>query len=189
MRERGETHVITDLQQIKALADPLRQRILGAFVAEPRTTKQVAMLLGQPPTKLYHHVDLLEKAGLIELVETRPKRGTTEKYFQAIAHRFTVGEESLGGESGSVIEKAFAEAFSSAQREIRRAVDCGMLSPEENQGRAILALGALRVAPDQLTELQRRIADIAKELGSEKGGEREPYRLLIALYPSSDNEG
>src|SRR5437762_6605018 len=88
--DRAEMHVITDLQQIKALADPLRQQILGAFVSEPRTTKQVAGLLGQPPTKLYHHVDLLERVGLIELVATKPKRGTTEKYFQAIAHRFAV---------------------------------------------------------------------------------------------------
>src|SRR5690349_5895529 len=130
MPDRADTYVITELPQIKALADPLRQRILGAFVREPRTTKQVAVLLGQPPTKLYHHVDQLERAGLIELVATKPKRGTTEKYFQAIAHRFTVGESSLGGEAASVIEEAFAKAFAAAQAEIRKSVAAGAESSE-----------------------------------------------------------
>src|ERR1044072_2462565 len=101
MPERAATHVITELAQIKALADPLRQKILSAFVSEPRTTKQVATLLEQPPTKLYHHVDLLERVVLIELVATKPKRGTTEKYYQAVAHRFSVAESSLGGEGAS----------------------------------------------------------------------------------------
>src|SRR2546423_5125782 len=122
MRDRSESYVISDLQQIKALADPLRQRLLGAFVSEPRTTKQVATILDLPPTRLYHHVDLLERVGLIELVATKPKRGTTEKYFRAIAHRFIVAEGSLVGEAASVLDDALEDAFASAQREIRKGV-------------------------------------------------------------------
>ena len=44
--------------------------------------------LGEKPTKLYHHVDTLEAAGLIKLVKTKRKRGTVEKYFEAVAERF-----------------------------------------------------------------------------------------------------
>ena len=43
------------------------------FAEAPRTTKQVAELLGEPPTRLYHHVAALERAGLqmsdVDLVE------------------------------------------------------------------------------------------------------------------------
>lgn len=62
---------LQELDQLKALADPLRQRILQALCQEPMTTKQVAQQLGEKPTRLYHHVSTLEQAGLIQIVETR----------------------------------------------------------------------------------------------------------------------
>src|SRR5271156_5365746 len=82
------TQTLVDFQQIRALAHPLRLRILGLLVREPRTTKQVADLLGENHTKLYHHVQELERAKVIRLTETRQKRGTVEKYYQATAALF-----------------------------------------------------------------------------------------------------
>jgi DNA-binding transcriptional ArsR family regulator len=84
-------HTLLDLAQIRVLADPLRLRILGALVGEPRTTKQVAERLGEKPTKLYHHVQAMARAQLVRLVDTRPKRGTVEKYYQATATLFQAG--------------------------------------------------------------------------------------------------
>ena len=82
-----EIYTLKDLDQVKVLADPLRIRILEALLEE-RTTKQVADLLGEKPTKLYHHVDALEKVGLIALSRTRQNRGTVEKYYLAVARTF-----------------------------------------------------------------------------------------------------
>ena len=86
---------VTDLAQIRALADPLRLRILRALSGVPCTTKQVAIVLGEKPTKLYHHVEALERVGLIHQTETRRNRGTTEKYFQAVAAQFQVASSVL----------------------------------------------------------------------------------------------
>ncbi len=88
-------HTLVDLAQIRALANPLRLRILGALVGEPRTTKQVAELVGEKPTKLYHHVQAMERAQLVRLVSTRPKRGTVEKYYQATATLFQAGKSAF----------------------------------------------------------------------------------------------
>src|SRR5262245_61562583 len=74
--------------ELRALAHPLRLRILELFAEAPRTTMQVAELLGQPPTRLYHHVNALERSGLLRLRETRPNRGTVEKWYEAVAQRF-----------------------------------------------------------------------------------------------------
>ena len=63
-------HRLTDLDQIKVLADPLRIQIMELFCEQERTTKQVAGILGQPPTRLYHHVAALERVGLIRLART-----------------------------------------------------------------------------------------------------------------------
>jgi DNA-binding transcriptional ArsR family regulator len=88
-------HTLVDLAHIRALANPLRLRILGALVGEPRTTKQVAELVGEKPTKLYHHVQAMERAQLVRLVSTRPKRGTVEKYYQATATLFQAGKTAF----------------------------------------------------------------------------------------------
>jgi DNA-binding transcriptional ArsR family regulator len=88
-------HIVTELAQIRALADPLRLKILGALTGVPRTTKQVAEVLGEKPTKLYHHVEALNRVGLVRLTDTRPNRGTTEKYFQAVADQFQVAGSAL----------------------------------------------------------------------------------------------
>ena len=79
-REKGAwpegTLALTALDQVRALADPLRVRMLGAFASEERTTRQVAEVLGEKPTRLYHHVKALAAAGLIRKTRTRRNRGT-----------------------------------------------------------------------------------------------------------------
>ena len=81
----GAPHLQATVAELRALAHPLRLRVLEVFAEAPRTTKQVADLLGEPPTRLYHHVAALERAGLLRLTETRKNRGTTEKWYEAIA--------------------------------------------------------------------------------------------------------
>ncbi len=70
--EQVDSYQISNLDQVKALAHPLRVRIVETLASsDPMTTKQVAELLGEKPTRLYHHVGLLEKAGLIQLRSMR----------------------------------------------------------------------------------------------------------------------
>ena len=97
-----EYREISDLETLKVLADPLRLDLLRAFAEEERTTMQVATELGVPATRLYHHVSLLEGAGLIRQTRSRPVRGTVEKYYRAVARRFGAasGAFAAGRESG-----------------------------------------------------------------------------------------
>jgi len=87
---RLDHYIIRKLEQAKLLADPLRLRVLHAFAKTPRTTKQVAELIEEKPSRLYPHVEALLKVGLLEQKAVRQKRGAIEKYLQAIAARFEV---------------------------------------------------------------------------------------------------
>lgn len=93
-----ERFTITNLDAIKALADPLRIHILTLFIQKPMTAKQMADHLGQPSAKIHYHVKELERNGLVKLVETREKGGILEKYYSAIAGFFdvhmTIGEQA-----------------------------------------------------------------------------------------------
>src|SRR5262247_2317311 len=72
---------------LRALAHPLRLRMMELFAESPKTTKQVADILGQPPTRLYHHVAALERSGLLVLKERRKNRGTVEKWYAGVAQQ------------------------------------------------------------------------------------------------------
>lgn len=79
-RAPEEEVYLANLEQMKVLVDPRRLRILELLGDEERTTKQVAEILGEPPTRLYHHMAALARVGLIRLARTRQNRGAVEKY-------------------------------------------------------------------------------------------------------------
>src|SRR3954466_4672614 len=108
------------LAAMRALAHPLRLRVIELFGRAPRTTKQVADLLGQPPTRLYHHVAALERAGLLRLTETRKNRGTTEKWDEAISR--TMGSPPAStkarGEAGTAKRAMATAVLEQSRREV-----------------------------------------------------------------------
>lgn len=94
MAETDDLFLIETPQQLRALADPFRQRILAAF-AEPRTVKAAAAHLDEKVTRLYRHVDQLEAAGLIACVAETRRRAVIERTFQSAGRRFAVGRSAL----------------------------------------------------------------------------------------------
>ena len=69
-------------QQLKALYDPIRIRIASCLKV-PHTPRQVAGILNIRSNNLYHHFRVLQKAGVIELVETKKGKGfIKEDYFR-----------------------------------------------------------------------------------------------------------
>lgn len=86
-------------QQYKAIADRIRQRILGIIQQRPATAKQIAVRLGIAPGTAGHHLQVLEAAGLAQVVATRLVHGIVAKYYTRTARIFMFKEpaEMQGG--------------------------------------------------------------------------------------------
>jgi DNA-binding transcriptional ArsR family regulator len=69
---------------VKAMAHPLRFRILVALEERVASPKQIADDLGEPLGRVGHHVRMLARLGAVELVGTRPRRGATEHFYRAV---------------------------------------------------------------------------------------------------------
>lgn len=87
--------VLSDLEKVKAICDPLRIKLLKLLIHKDLTAKQLASLVHQSSSKIHYHVKELEKQGLIELVNTVEKGGILEKYYRAIANNYFI-DQSLG---------------------------------------------------------------------------------------------
>jgi predicted transcriptional regulator len=96
----------SDFKEHKALANPLRLSMLPHF-ENPRTVKQAADEMGIRPHTLYHHIRVLEKCGIVELVRTEKLNGSIEeKYFQLTPkyRREGVHKKSNADDSQSALE-------------------------------------------------------------------------------------
>jgi putative molybdopterin biosynthesis protein len=83
---------IQQLEQLKIVADARRMAILKLLMVQPETLTSLGKHLGEHPARVRHHLKKLEKAGLVELVDTQVVRGFTEKYYAAAAQAFTLNE-------------------------------------------------------------------------------------------------
>ncbi|MBF6589427.1 MAG: winged helix-turn-helix transcriptional regulator [Ktedonobacterales bacterium] len=88
MPELPRKLLITTDEQFKALADPVRTRILRIIQNAPATAKQIADRLGSKPGTIGHHLQVLEAAGLAWVVARRQVRGTVAKYYTRTARLF-----------------------------------------------------------------------------------------------------
>src|SRR5262249_37758369 len=154
--------------ELRALAHPVRLRLMELFAETPRTTKQIADLLGEPPTRLYHHVALLERAGLVRLKETRQNRGTTEKWYEATGRTKALSEVRLSGargrgRGGSKRESAARRALAmSVLTQSRQEVVAAMAARGHERpmvGRAVVVATAR-----QLAQVRQRLFDLVTEI-------------------------
>ena len=87
-----ETQITIDDRIIKAVAHPLRQRLLHALNQGATSPSRLADQLGEPLGNVSYHVKILEKYGAVELVETVPVRGAVEHFYRATARPFADDE-------------------------------------------------------------------------------------------------
>jgi DNA-binding transcriptional ArsR family regulator len=185
------------MEEVRALSHPLRLRLLELFAQSPRTTKQAAEALGEAPTRLYHHVAALEKAGLVRLRETKRKRGTTEKYFEAVTKRFLADAREALRDQGNTRDHAAVAmvVFDQARNELMRAL--GTAAADEPL--TLVAMrSVLRLSPRAAKQLTKKLQDLLAglHLGQESPGSsktrRSPlrrYSLTIALIPADESRG
>ena len=184
-------HRLTNLAQMKALADPRRIRILELLDRE-RTTKQVAGILGEPPTRLYHHVAALERVGLIRLARTRPSRGALEKYYVAVAKAFSADPRLFTSRRAPQAREATSNV--AVQLLDRTADDMRAVLEEEGEGEGperlqqegILSYLEIRGSARELKALRTKLAKLIEACTADSGdihSTARPYRLTIAYFP------
>ncbi len=190
-----DSYRISDLEQVKALAHPLRVRIIETLAAsDPMTTKQVADFLGEKPTRLYHHVDLLEKAGLIHLTHTRKNRGTTEKYYEAIARQFRAAADLFSDESADdqldALRPMIHTVFDNTTSEMLRLIEMQKPGDSLDDEGGLLSYIEMHLPQEQIDEVQQKLKDVLDLLQSfsdpDSTADEEDlrkFRLTIAHYP------
>jgi DNA-binding transcriptional ArsR family regulator len=176
--------------QKSALASPLRLEIIGLFTStEPLAIADMARLMGRAAGSLYHHVGILEKAGLLKRVGTRPKGKRHEALFQPAASRIEMDGDDGGEDSAQLAVKTMAAAFRMAERDLEAALTTGDFR-QEGPARNLLATRVhMRVPPKVLARINEHLKALEDLLTAESVHDPEPssgdqyLSLTLALLP------
>lgn len=176
--------LIETSQQVEALNSDLRLRILK-LASEPASVRQIADQLAMPITRLYYHVNLLEAAGYLDVVDSRKSGARIEKIYRVAARNFTPGpklaeniddvKKTASALAGLVLGPARAGAEAALAARISGGPLDGVI------GRAIVDLTAGQFEHFR-TQLEDLIANASKA-DVEPGAETQAYSLTAVLLP------
>lgn len=193
------TLLIENLETARLLSDPFKLKILQHFAEHPRTTKQVADMMGEKAPRLYRHVDSLLEHGVLDVIHEQPKRGTIERYLQAVAARFEIDSRLFAPDNDQVSEahNALRNILRTTEDEFIQALsEYAAPDTESDIGEElepIMMKMAVRGSPAQLMQLRQRLLDWVEHCQENPEPVDESLALdcrgLIAFYPVAEQTG
>lgn len=184
--------LISDLATLKVISDPLRTDILELMMLAPMTVKQISEKLGIPATKLYYHVNLLEKHGLIVVADTQVVSGIIEKHYRAKAGSIRVDRSLLDfePEAGEGESGLLNMMLDPVRDEIRRGLKSGLIltTPDAPpHSRVSMSRSRVFMTPEEAEAFLERLDALISELAKyndERSADKQVYTVLTGFYPT-----
>ncbi len=164
--ELDEVLEVTTQQQVKALGNLTRHRILGVLMHQAATTSQLAAAVGVLKGSVSFHLRLLREAGLVRVVRTRKVRGAVERYYGRTARRY------------EILTDPATRGRSLPLRTAAEELEASEPSTEE------LTRGTrARLSAEQLTTFRHRLEALCEELLAADTDGEPMVNLTVALFP------
>jgi DNA-binding transcriptional ArsR family regulator len=164
-RPPGET---SEARIAKALAHPLRARILQRLGERVASPGDLANELGAPLGVVSYHVRMLRDYDCVELVRTEPRRGALQHFYRATA-RPQLDEEQWRALPSGLRRELAGETIGQLVQDLAGAADAGTLDdPEVVLSRTPLELDERGWR--KLNRLLSRTLEQALQIASESAG-------------------
>jgi DNA-binding transcriptional ArsR family regulator len=72
-----------EARMVRSAAHPVRAKALSMMAERPTSPKEIAAAVGKPIGNVAYHIDELEKAGMVMLVDEKKRGGATEHFYLA----------------------------------------------------------------------------------------------------------
>ncbi len=188
----ADSLTLDNLEALKVYFDPLRMQIVQEISHQCKNVHEIAEALEVPFTRLYYHIKMLEKHGIIQVVETRAMSGAVEeKYYQIAAKQFIVDRSLLTlatteGQNPALdilLETMLRETGENIRRSVREGnIDLKTTAPDP--AALMIRRGVLRLNREQATQLYQELEVLMNRYVSvETARHDQYYEILIGLYP------
>ena len=168
--EADDVLVVREVEQLKALGNDTRSKIVVLLRDHASSTTELAQKLGLPKGTTGHHVKVLEKARLIKVVRTRQVRALTEKIYGRTAHLFLFKSADTDSE----------DVWNVAATSLRRAAE--EMLPIGSDGQTTFGVVRARLSDADARRLVRRLERLTDDFRAADGAEGTEYGLAAAFY-------
>ncbi len=189
--------VIENPAAAEASLDPVRTRLLAELV-EPGSATMLAARIGLARQKVNYHLRMLERHGLVELVEERRKGNVNERLLQATAASYVISPAALAlVEPDPFRSPDRLSAFWLLALAARLVRDVGQLITGAVTARKRVATfamdGEIRFASARdraafAEELSEAVAGLVARYHDATAERGRDHRLVIAIHPSITRE-
>jgi DNA-binding transcriptional ArsR family regulator len=166
--------------QIRAYIHPTRMTILERLAGEKQSVSGIARTLGVHPANLTHHFKLLEKAGLIKLVEKRDTGKNYEKLYRAAAYHFTVSTQGDSPANKKVLALSILHDNLTAAIEAQRA--------REDDSPVFGYVKEMRMSMEDIGRFHGKLVKLLDEFAARRPKDGKPYTVNVGFYPGESAE-
>jgi DNA-binding transcriptional ArsR family regulator len=166
---------LSGVEELRAYAHPTRLAILSILAGKALTLTNVAQQMGVHPANLSRHLKILERAGLIVLVEKRDTGRNLEKYYKAAAASFTPDFEGL----------CPADKRKMALGILRDELNAAILRVEAGElaeSDMLVFVSGARLHPKDLAAFRKKLAGLVKSFSSRDTPDGRAYTLGLSLF-------
>ncbi|HEV2005093.1 MAG TPA: helix-turn-helix domain-containing protein [Candidatus Limnocylindrales bacterium] len=190
--EPAAQRLISDVETLRALSDPLRLRILEAMLQDghgPWSAKDLAEALDVPQTRLYHHIEQLVARDLIRPAERRIVGRVVETRYRVVARSLQLDRSlfsTLSEEGRAGFHDSIAAIFDVTRDELAAAFRLGLIDASAEpapERRLLVSRGTFSLTAERAAELRERLIALLAEFEADASPEGQASSLLIALYP------
>lgn len=184
--------VVRGNERLRGALSPLRRTLLGEL-RQPASATELATRLGETRQRVNYHVRELEKAGLVEIVEERARRGCTERVVRATARAVVVAPDVIG-DLATVTQDRFAADMLLALAARTVSDVARMRERADAQGRRLVTfaieadVGFAR--PADIERFADQLAEQVTALAArfDTGAVEHRYRVIVGGHPLPKRE-
>lgn len=186
--EPVERMVVTDLRQLRIMANRLHCEIIEEITPAAQTVAEVGAALGIATSKLYYHFRELTEAGLIYCVT--PDGVTRYRRYRAAAHYYQLSSQMLLPDSDARNHQAgiefLAGAIENSARSLRRSFAHGVNG--QSTTNVLVQRRFIQISAGRTTEFRDRLLDLAHEFVAMDDPEGDmTLELAVALFPRASS--
>ena len=175
-----------DTNLMKALAHPLRQRILMELNKRVASPSELAEEIGEPLGNVSYHVRMLVDLECIELVSTTPRRGALEHHYRATVPPL-FDDDTWRSLPTATRRAVMGDVLKEIWQAVGVGADAGVFDEDDvhvTRDGLTLDEQGWREVTELLRETHERIAEVSRESAAraKKGGGETRESVLALLH-------
>jgi DNA-binding transcriptional ArsR family regulator len=171
--ELADRMALTEPAQVKAIGHPLRTTILQLLHERAATVTELAAAVERPNSTVAHHVDVLARNGLLQVVRTRKVRAIEERFYGRTARMFFVSAERTT--DGTAVPGDFND-FEVAASES---------APAFEEGKLWGFIRHARISEESASAFWDRMAELVEEFDRLPRSGETTYGFAVGIYPTA----